>query len=343
MEYGRRSYVEVTYEGKDITKTLTDDLTAFSYKDNINSCDEISVTVIDRASKWLKDWVTLKGDEITAKIIKVENNKKYTLDCGTFFLDDKDFGEGWFQFKAISVDITSTLKNEEKTKMWDKTTLKKIGQAIATQEKMSFKFTGTDVTINHAEQTAQSNGGFLQQLCVQHGFSVKIMKKTLYIAELSNLESLEADITIQRAYCSNDWKISETDNDTYDSCVIQYKDHKLGKKVKGSATATRMNYKAATGKVLKITKLDKAVKGSSVDEINKQLNKIAAGKLREKNTKELKISLSTIGNTNLVSGRTLKISGWGQYDQYKYVILSAEHSEDNGYRTKIEARRCLDL
>lgn len=342
MEYGRRSYVEVAYEGKNITQTLTNDLKAFSYKDNINACDEISITVMDRGNKWLKDWVALKGDEITAKIVKVENGKKTTLDCGNFYLDDKDFGEGWFQFKGISVDITSTMKNEEKTKMWDKTSLKKIGQSIATQEKLEYKFTGADVTIGHAEQTSQSNGGFLQQLCVQHGFSVKIIKKKLYIAELKDLESLEADITIQKEYCGEDWKISETDNDTYDSCVIEYKDVKLGKKVKGTATATRVNYKTATGKVLKISKI-KGVKGSTVDEVNKQLNKIAAGKLREKNTKELKISISQIGNTELVSGRTLKISGWGQYDKYKYVILSAEHSMDNGYSVKIEARRCLDL
>ncbi len=41
MEYGRRSYVEVAYEGKNITQTLTNDLKAFSYKDNINACDEV--------------------------------------------------------------------------------------------------------------------------------------------------------------------------------------------------------------------------------------------------------------------------------------------------------------
>lgn len=340
-EYGRRAWVEVSYEGKNISSVLTNDLKAFSYKDNINACDEISITVLDRGEKWLKDWITLKGDEITAKIITLDKDVKSTLDCGTFYLDDKDFGQGWFQFKGISVDITSTMKNEEKTKMWTKTSLKKIGQTIATQEKLAYKFTGKDVSIAQAQQKA-SNGGFLQQICVQHGFSVKIIKKTLYIAELSDLESLEADIVIEKAYCSENWKINETDNDTYTKCIIEYKDPILAKKVKGEASIKRLGYKKEPEKTFKITN-SLGVKGKTVEEINKQLNKIASGKLREKNQEELSISLSLMGNTKIVSGRTIKIKGWGQYDQYKYVILSAEHSYGDGYRVNIEARRCLNI
>ena len=88
MEYGRRSYVEVAYEGKNITQTLTNDLKAFSYKDNINACDEISITVMDRGNKWLKDWVALKGDEITAKIVKkpiIVKSYINFLFCSTYF------------------------------------------------------------------------------------------------------------------------------------------------------------------------------------------------------------------------------------------------------------------
>lgn len=341
-EYGRKTYVEVIYEGKNISKVLTDDLKAFSYKDNINSCDEISITVLDRDEKWLKDWITLKGDEITAKIITEDKGKKSTLDCGTFFLDDKDFGQGWFQFKGISIDITSTMKNEEKTKMWTKTSLKKIAQTIATQEKLAYKFTGKDVSIAQAQQKNQSNGGFLQQICVQHGFSVKIIKKTLYVAELSDLESLEADLIIEKAYCNQDWKINETDNDTYTKCIIEYKDPVLAKKVKGEASIKRLGYKKEPEKSFKITD-SQGVKGKTVEEINKQLNKIASGKLREKNQEELSVSLSLMGNTKIVSGRTLRLKGWGQYDNYKYIILSAEHSYGDGYRVSVEARRCLNI
>lgn len=302
--YGKKTYIELTYEGKNITEELSKDIKVFSYKDNINSVDEISITVFDRSSKWLTDWVALKGDEITANIVVVENEENKVLKCGTFYLDDKEYGKSEFTFKAISVDVTSTIKNEEKTKVWSKTTLKKIASSIASTEKYSFKFTGTDVSIQQSEQKNQSNGGFLQQLCVMHGFSIKVINKTIYVSELSNLESLEADITIEKVYC-NDWKISETDNDTYDKCVIEYKDHKLGKKVKGSASITRPGYKANTGKTLKFSESFGA--SGTYDQVVSQLNKIAAGKLREKNQDELTVSLNFMGNIKLVAGRTLKL------------------------------------
>ena len=116
--YGRRTNVELTYEGKNITKQLSEYIKSFSYKDNINTLDEIAVTVFDKDENWLRDWVTLKGDEINANIIVVENGENKVLKCGTFFLDDKEFGKSEFTFKAVSVDITSSLKNEEKTKIW---------------------------------------------------------------------------------------------------------------------------------------------------------------------------------------------------------------------------------
>ena len=64
-----------------------------------------------------------------------------------------------------------------------------------------------------SEQKNQSNGGYLQQLCVMHGFSVKVMNKTIYVSELTALESLESEILIEKKHCM-DWKISETDNNT---------------------------------------------------------------------------------------------------------------------------------
>ena len=137
------------------------------------------------------------------------------------------------------------------------------------------------------------------------------------------------------------WKISETDNDTYDKCVIEYKDHKLGKKVKGSASITRPGYKANTGKTLKFSKSFGA--SGTYDQVVSQLNKIAAGKLREKNQDELTVSLNFMGSIKLVAGRTLKLSGFGQYDKYKYIILSTEHKVQGGYTVGIEARRCLDI
>lgn len=50
--YGRRTNIELTYEGKNITKQLSEYIKSFSYKDNINTLDEIAVTVFDKDENW---------------------------------------------------------------------------------------------------------------------------------------------------------------------------------------------------------------------------------------------------------------------------------------------------
>jgi phage protein D len=74
-QYARKISIELTYEGKNISKNLSEDLVSFSYKDNLDSFDEISVTVFDKNDKWLKEWVSKKGDIVSAKLILNENNK----------------------------------------------------------------------------------------------------------------------------------------------------------------------------------------------------------------------------------------------------------------------------
>ncbi len=57
---------------------------------------------------------------------------------------------------------------------------------------------------------------------------------------------------------------------------------------------------------------------------DEMISKIAEGKLREKNTKELKVSLSFIGNTELVSGRTIKLNrSWKLLLQHSKLLSSS--------------------
>ena len=178
---------------------------------------------------------------------------------------------------------------------------------MATENKLSYEFTGTDVSIVSFEQKEKSNGAFLEEICTMHGFTVKIIDKKLYTSEMKHLESLTSSITIQKAYLIGKPSIIETDEDTYDSCIIQYKDKKLGKKITGEATATRTGYKTSTGKVLKLNG-SFGCKGT-FEEQTAQLNKVAAGKLREKNKHELSISFSLMGNPKYRAGKKITLSG----------------------------------
>lgn len=338
-----RTLIKVKYEGVNVTTEINEDMLEFSYKDNINSADEVSITLKDDKNLWIGDWFPLKGDKIEAEIHSFENSEWKILDCGEFFLDDKSFSGSpqKVTLKAISIDITTQLKNENKTKIWQKTSVKKIGEGIAKAHKLAVTFTGKDFNIQKAEQKEQSDGGFLQGLCVSHGYGLKLIKSKLQIIELKEIDSLESIMTFQKPFMVP-YSIQDTDNDTYDHCIIEYHDAKLGKKIKGEASVKRAGYKTNTGKTYK-PKEKFGVSGTE-SEKRAQLNRIAASKLREKNQEELTISFPVMGNTSIFAGRTFKIEGFGVYDKVKWMMTSVEHTySGNGYRCNIEGRQCLDI
>lgn len=333
--------INVLYDGVNANTEIGSDLLEFSYKDNINSADEISLTLKDDEGLWINDWFPLKGDKLTADIEVFENNKWQTLECGDFFVDDKTFSgpPQILNLNATSIDITTQLKNENKTKIWQKTSIKKIAQAIATSHKLSFKFTGKDFEIQKAEQKEQSDGGFLQALCTSHGYGLKLIKSKLQVVELDEIESLEAVLTFEKEYMTP-YSFHDTDCDTYDKCIIQYKDTKLGKQIKGEASLKRAGYKSSTGKTYR-PKQKFGVSGTETQK-KAQLNKIAASLLREKNKSELTMSFSTIGSIGIFAGRTYKISGFGYYDSIKWIITSVDHTySSSGYKCNIEGGQCL--
>ena len=56
-----------------------------------------------------------------------------------------------------------------------------------------------------------------------------------------------------------------------------------------------------------------------------QAERVAKAELRSKNCKEMTGSLDGMGDTRLLAGTVLKLSGWGNFDS-DYVIAQATHS-----------------
>ena len=79
--------VLITYNGTDITRDLRPYLLSFTFTDNAKGkADDISLTLQDRDSEWLRDWLPAKSDTITASILTPQQS----LPCGSFSVDQAD-------------------------------------------------------------------------------------------------------------------------------------------------------------------------------------------------------------------------------------------------------------
>ena len=74
-----------------------------------------------------------------------------------------------------------------------------------------------------------------------------------------------------------------------------------------------------------------------------QAERVAKAELRAKNCNEMTGSLEGMGDTRLVAGTVLKLSGWGHFDS-ECVVQQATHNldGDGGYRTSVELVKSLD-
>lgn len=92
-----------------------------------------------------------------------------------------------------------------------------------------------------------------------------------------------------------------------------------------------------------------ADKSGQVLEVNEKVStreearQLAMKRLRQKNKSEYKASFTLSGDTRLVAGVTVEVSGYGAFDG-KYIIETATHSisKSGGYKTNITLRRVLE-
>lgn len=333
----RRTRVYIKIEGKDITKTLEDYLTGFSYTDNEEeAADDLQINLEDKAGHWLSDWLSKagKGLKVEAKILQEEAGKTRPLPCGIFEIDNisSTGPPDKVTLKAISLPTSGSLSGEEKSKAWEKAKLSSIAGEIAKANKMGFFFDSSyDPRYDRKEQQKQTDIAFLQDLCKEAGINLKITAQKIVMFDASKYEKMKPVATFTKG--SSDifgYKFATNLKDTgYSSCEVSYTDSKTKKTIKGKFD------NPDKGKVKKVLKINTKVNSTQ------EANELAKKNLREKNKKETTAGLEVLGNIKYVAGNTVEVKGWGLYDG-KYIIETAAHSVGNGgYTTSLTLRKVL--
>ena len=123
----RQSYVSVKYNGKDITKKITDYTEGFEYVDNASgTADTVSLKLNNRSGVWWGGWIPIQGDYVEATIKTTNWNKEgdnRSLNCGYFLIDDLGYS-GPPQIATIggiATPINTDFNVTKKSKTWKKT------------------------------------------------------------------------------------------------------------------------------------------------------------------------------------------------------------------------------
>lgn len=342
MEEARKLELEIIYEGKNITKDISQDIINFGYSDSINEFDSLDLTIQDRELTWLKYWNVLKGEKIVTNLLlhNWEKEKNVTLiPIGEFYVDKVVYSgiPNTVKISALSVDITTDIMDDKKNRVWENVYFDKIVKDIAKECNLKLfydcKFNREYVRV---EQRLESNFNFLKRLTQEIGIVVKLYNDRLILFEESVFEEKPSKLILTRNELKS-YTFENDDTDTYAGCKITYTNRK-GKKVEASFfTKQRSGYKRNTQRVLFINE-DKAINEKDNVKVKAYLAKLAEKALREKNKSSIRASIEIMGREDLITvGDCIELLEVGFFSG-KYMITKLD-TDLKTYDLKLELQK----
>lgn len=356
MNTTRKSILELTIDGTDISKTINEDLISLRYIDaEEDEADDLQLTLHDRDGRWMNKWLDdaviaqlntddavqkTKGLAIVANIVCTNWTKPgatMKLECGKFELDSITASgpPANINIKASSLFDKNGLRTTNRSKSWEYYTLAGVGKEIASRAGLGFIFdSGYDPGFPQKEQNEQTDIAFLKRLCNDAGCSLKISHGKIIIFDQSKYENHPSVAVITKgdgSYSSYNLRSSSSDT-KYTNCILRYLNPATGKLIQGEARTE--DYEEDGD--------HRALVVSSQRVANQKEAEILADKLlRMKNKFEKAGRFNMIGNPSLVASEVIELAGWGAFNG-RYIIKRTTHNvSSSGYTTIVELRNVL--
>ncbi len=331
----RQAFLDLTYDGRDISRDISGFLIDFSYTDYIGGkADDLQITVENRAGLWSGSWFPGKGAMLTASIKSSLCGKDSILKCGVFAVDEitAQGPPDTVTIKAVSSLTAKAFKRVNKSRPWQSITLKTIMNDIATEHSLGAFFQASeDPQYIRLDQKEESDLAFLNRICRENDLSLKVSDEKIIIFEGKQLEQVAPVRIVEKGVSDlSRYTLKSKTFDVYRACEITYMDPT--EKAEKTFTFTP----PGAPDVGQVLKLNRRVESLA------QAERVAMGSLKRKNQEEITGNFDLMGDTVLLAGLTHAVNGFGAFDG-KYIIDEARHSsdKDGGYSTAIKSRKVL--
>lgn len=355
---GRRAWLQVTYNSKDISEALAQYLISASYTDNLSGqVDDVSLTLEDKAGLWQSDWMPVKGATLDITLCTYNwqglYDGKFDTTLGTFEVDEIEMTSAPdvvnIKAVAISVGDDSTLRSTLRSKTWENISVRKVANDIAWENGMKLFWDCDDnPDIDKLEQNDESDLSVLQKVCDDAGFALKITTDTIIVFDEAKYEQAEPVIEIYHPGTNTIADVAEADGTPTPDRIFHSTGYSFKTKIRDVYKKCHIKYTNDQDKsVIESTFTDPNKSNGATLEIHQQVtsqaeaDRLAKKKLREKNRDECTGAYSLDGCQFLCAGETIEMIGFGVFSG-RYIVTQAKHDiSGSGYVTSIDVRRCL--
>lgn len=339
MTNSRRTYLEIKYNQKNVTVELGEHLKSWTYTDNLSGqIDDLQIVLEDVEHLWLSSWFPSQGSLIEATIVKKNwTDQVIKTSIGKFEVDEIEAtgANSEVIIKALSVPESSSIRGEQKSRSWEKTTLKVVAGDIAKNNKLKFFYQANEnPKKDRYEQESETDLAFLYRLCNEEGLCLKLSNNSIVILDEADYERKAAVTTINRVPKEDDaiqikdngWSAKTTLSGMFKACRVQYSDSNKKKTIKATFTPPKA---PKVGRTLVVKEQVKSVA---------EAQRLAKKKLRERNKEATTVNLTVTSEKHLDAGMTVNLKGFGKFDG-KYIITQVIPSQDT---IQLTLRRCLE-
>lgn len=357
-----------TAAGQDVSQSVLPDLLSFSFSDKeTGEADELRLTLKDETGKWAATWKPDGGEVVDAYLATGSGADE--LHCGRFYVDSMSVSGAprTFEMQAVSTPLNQPIRRKAITKAWESRTLRGIAEEIASGNGLQLFFdVEEDPQYDRRDQKEESNLAFLQRLCEDEGFSIKVTDQKIVIFDQRSYETKDLIKTITLGVSDVlSWSFSSQQSETYKTCVVAWRDMK--KKSKDSAGGYDFSktpekpgtvdeeleklrtpdYRAQKNPAVNYCSYTDPTVGASGQEyrVRKRVTskaeaeRLAKATLRKVNLRRVTGSLTVIGDPSLLAGCVIACEGFGSFDG-NFIIESSSHDVGGGgYTTSLQLRR----
>lgn len=343
----RRTAVELSFDGTDITEDIRPYLLSVTYTDNEeDAADDLQIRLQDREGLWITGWLTEAVQAAAAARLKIRasiirqnwsgDGESLRLPAGSFELDSVTASgpPAEIVLKATSLGFSAPIRQTKKSRAWESYDLRGIAGEIARVNGMTCLYeAAVQPFYKRKEQTKTSDIAFLSNLCQDAGLSLKVTENSLVVFDQRAYEAKPPVLTIRRGngYLKHTLSTGAADSQ-YAACRVRYRDPASGQLIEGRAEASGAD--GESGQCLELwSKVSNAGEART----------LAAKRLRLHNKFTRTASFTFPGNPVLVAGVTVLLEDWGGWSG-KYMVRQAKHTVDaaGGYTTQISCRRVLE-
>lgn len=338
MSLAPRTHVQVIYAGVDITRDISKDLLSVTYTDNEGgTADDISLRLKNNHGLWSGAWFPQEGDAIEVTIITERDSGVKRLPCGRCEIDEIELSgaPSTVDIKGVSVPLDTTVRRKKKSRAWENVRLSEIATDIAGTAQLELLFqpnpAGADVETpdplyDRRDQRDETDLQFLQRLCADEGLSLKCTSSQLVVYDVSTMEVQAASVIFELGKSNIlSYRFTTQAHNVFKTCVVEYSDPQTGE-------VNKFRYSdpgITAGQEFKIVK-----RASSIEEAER----MAKSAIKKKNRLKVTGQLVVIGSTDLASGITIEIKGFGKFDG-KYYVSKSEHSVGSGYTVSMDINK----